>query len=224
MQNSARALVGLLIALNASSCQSTVRKAVYSAYEKIGTEKRDLLKSRVKKARDAQADSSEEFRDALTHLKELYGFEGGNLEKAYREVSGDYDSVKKSAEDVHLSIERMDQVAKDLFEEWEKEIKEISTPAYQTESRKQLRETRDRYAGMHSALVRSEKAMEQALTRLKDQVLFLKHNLNARAIDSLKGKGVTLQADIDRVLREVTASIEKADRFIQSMSDEQPKG
>lgn len=217
----------LLVAMilpGAFACQSTVRKAMYSAYETIGTEKRDLLKSRVKKARDAQEESSEEFKDALTHLKELYGFDGGNLEKAYNEVSDDYDSVKKSADDVRTSIERMDQVAKDLFDEWEKEIKQMTTPSYQTESRRQLRETRDRYSAMHSALARAEKTMQPALARLRDQVLFLKHNLNARAVDSLKKKGEGLQTDIDRVIREVNASIEKADRFIQEMSVEGPKG
>jgi methyl-accepting chemotaxis protein len=190
---------------------------MYSAYEKIGTEKRDLLKSRVKKARDAQAESSEEFKDALTQLKELYGYSGGNLEKAYDEVKGDYEDVSQSAEEVRKSIEKMDQVAEDLFDEWKKEAKEIKTAEYRAESRRQLEETRTQYEAMHTALRRSEKAMEPALAKLKDQVLYLKHNLNARAIGSLKGKGESLQADIDRVLKEVSTSIEKADGFIREM-------
>lgn len=200
-----------------SGCQSAARKVMYSAYEKLGTEKRDLLKKRVKNARDAQEDSSQEFKDALTQLKELYGYQGGDLEKAYDEVKGDYEDAAKSAEDVHASIEKMDQVANDLFEEWEKEIQEMQTAEYRSDSRKQLGETRAQYEGMHSALLRSEKAMQPALAKLKDQVLYLKHNLNARAIGSLKGKGAALQADIDRVLKEVSASIQKADGFIQGM-------
>jgi hypothetical protein len=214
-------LIGISLALTGlSSCQSAARKVMYSAYEKIGTEKRDLLKSRVEKARDAQADSSEEFKDALTHLTELYGFEGGNLEKAYKEVKGDYEDAEDSAREVHESIEKMDQVARDLFEEWENEIGQMETPSYQSESRRQLRETRDRYQGMHAALVRAEKTMKPALAKLKDQVLYLKHNLNARAINSLKGKGAAIQTDIDRVIQEVRASISKADQFIASMKEE----
>jgi hypothetical protein len=199
------------------SCQSTARKVMYSAYEKLGTEKRDLLKKRVKNARDAQEESSGEFKDALTRLKELYGYNGGNPEKAYDEIKGDYEDAQKSAEAVHSSIERMDQVARDLFVEWEGEIREMQTPEYRTDSRKQLGETHTQYEAMHTALLRSEKTMQPVLARLKDQVLYLKHNLNARAIGSLKGKGAALQADIDRVLKEVSASIQKADGFIQGM-------
>jgi ElaB/YqjD/DUF883 family membrane-anchored ribosome-binding protein len=111
----------------------------------------------------------------------------------------------------------MDQVAEDLFEEWRKEAQEIQTAEYRTESRRQLQETRTQYDAMHAALLRSEKAMAPALAKLKDQVLFLKHNLNARAIGSLKGKSESLQADIDRVVKEVSASIAKADGFIREM-------
>jgi ElaB/YqjD/DUF883 family membrane-anchored ribosome-binding protein len=132
-------------------------------------------------------------------------------------VKDDYEDASKSAEEVRSSIERMDQVAEDLFDEWKKEAGEIQTPEYRTESRRQLAETRTQYEAMYAALVRAEKAMGPPLAKLKDQVLYLKHNLNARAIGSLKGKGESLQADIDRVLREVATSIAKADGFIREM-------
>ena len=53
------------------------RSTYYKAWEKFGVYKRDLLKKNVEEARDDQKKATEQFKDALTRLKELYGFEGG---------------------------------------------------------------------------------------------------------------------------------------------------
>lgn len=54
-----------------------------------------------------------------------------------------------------------------------------------------------------------------------DQVLFLKHNLNARAIASLKGNVASIESDIAVLIREMEASIREANRFIDAMNVEQ---
>jgi hypothetical protein len=51
-------------------------------------------------------------------------------------------------------------------------------------------------------------------------VLFIKHNLNAQAIASLKGTEVEIGNDIDNLIKEMDASIKEADDFIAEM---QPK-
>src|SRR5438270_136363 len=62
------------------------RSVYYSTWEKLGKYKRDLLKENVQEARDDQKKATEQFKDALTRLKEMYGFEGGNLEKTYSKL------------------------------------------------------------------------------------------------------------------------------------------
>ncbi|MGZ4987030.1 MAG: DUF2959 family protein, partial [Limisphaerales bacterium] len=69
------------------------RNVMYSTYEKFGVYKRDLLTKRVTAARDEQKDAQQEFKDALTRLKEMTGFEGGKLEKEYRSLQSNYDSA-----------------------------------------------------------------------------------------------------------------------------------
>jgi hypothetical protein len=59
--------------------------------------------------------------------------------------------------------------------------------------------------------------MEPVLTRLHDQVLFLKHNLNAEAIASLKGETINIQAEISKLIDEMNRSIAEADRFINTL-------
>jgi hypothetical protein len=211
-----RAWVPILLVLAVwavGGCRSTY----YSAWEKVGVYKRDLLKKRVVAARDSQKDAGEQFKDALTRLKEMYGFEGGKLEKTYNGLQKDYDRSTAKAEEVRKRIKDMETVAGDLFAEWEKEIKQISTPSLQASSRKQLRETRDRYQTMHVALKSAEQSMTPVLTQFHDYVLYLKHNLNAQAIASLKGEATNIQSEISNLLVQMNASIAQADNFIKAL-------
>jgi DNA repair exonuclease SbcCD ATPase subunit len=193
------------------------RSAYYSAYEQFGVYKRDLLKKNVVAARDEQKEASEQFKDALTQLKELYGFSGGNLEKAYNGLQSEYDDCAAKAEDVHKRIREVETVANDLFSEWEKEIREISTPTLADSSRRQLQATRERYNSLHDALKDAERSMTPVLTQLHDQVLYLKHNLNAQAIASLKGEAMSIQTDISKLIAQMNAAIAKADEFVKTL-------
>jgi Protein of unknown function (DUF2959) len=193
------------------------RSAYYSAWEKFGVYKRDILKKRVEEARDDQKAASQQFKDALTRLKELYGFQGGDLEKTYNSLQKDYDRSVEKADAVHSRVKAVETVAGDLFAEWQKEIGEISSENLRQSSREKLRETRAKYDELHTSLKRAEQSMDPVLTQFHDQVLFLKHNLNAEAIGSLKGETASIQADIARLIEEMNASIAQADKFIKSL-------
>ncbi len=193
------------------------RSAYYSTMEKFGIYKRDLLKKRVVAARDEEKAAGEQFKDALTRIKELYGFQGGNLEKTYDALKSEYDRSSARAEAVHVRIKDMETVARDLFDEWQKEIGEISSANLRASSREKLDETRRRYDELHTALKRAEQSMDPVLTRLHDQVLYLKHNLNAEAIASLKGEATNIQADIAKLIEDMNTAISHADSFIQTL-------
>ena len=193
------------------------RSAYYAAWEKFGVEKRDLLKKRVVAARDEQQEAGQQFKDALTRLKEITGFDGGKLEKAYNELKIDYDDCNSKAEAVRKRIKEMETVAADLFAEWEKEITQISTASLQASSRHQLQATRDRYEGLHTALKNAERSMTPVLTQFRDYVLYLKHNLNAQAIASLKGEATNIQAEITKLIAQMNQSIAKADEFVKTL-------
>ena len=209
-----RVLAGLfLFTILLSGC----RGVYYSTWEKFGVHKRDLLKKKVEAARDEQKAAGEQFKDALTRLKELYGFQGGDLEKTYNALNRDYERSVERAESVHKRIKDVETVAEDLFSEWEKELKQITSDNLRNDSRDKLRETRRRYEELHTALKRAERSMDPVLTRFKDQVLYLKHNLNAAAIASLKGETTNIQAEITRLLEEMNRAIAQADSFISTL-------
>jgi hypothetical protein len=209
-----RVWIGLLVSvLLLAGCRS----AYYSAWEKFGVYKRDLLKKRVVAARNDEAAAGEQFKDALTRLNELYGFQGGNLEKTYSTLNSDYERSVERANTVHKRVKDVETVAEDLFAEWEKEITEISSEKLRAGSREKLGETRRRYDELHAALKRAEQSMDPVLTRFHDQVLYLKHNLNAEAIASLKGETSDIQAEISRLLDDMNAAIAQADKFINTL-------
>ena len=168
-------------------------------------------------ARDDQKEAGEQFKDALTRLKEMYGFDGGKLEKLYGTLQKDYERSAAKAESVRHRIRDVETVAGDLFAEWEKETSQISTPALQSASRTQLRETRARYDSLHTALRKAEQSMGPVLVKFRDHVLFLKHNLNAQAVASLKGEAANIQDEIARLIAEMKASIAQANEFIKGM-------
>ena len=65
-----------------------------------------------------------------------------------------------------------------------------------------------------TAMHRAEAKIEPVLTPLRDQVLFLKHNLNAQAIASLQSELGRVEGDVSALIREMEAAIREADAFI----------
>jgi len=203
------------IVVLSSGCQSVY----YATMEKFGVEKRDLLKKAVVSARDSQEEAATEFKDALTKLREMYAVNGGDLEKNYDKLKGEYEDAEQGATAVRKRIRDMDQVAGDLFAEWEKEIAEFTNPTYASNSRRQLNETRTKYQQLAASVKSAESSMEPVLKQLKEQVLYLKHNLNAAAIGSLRGEAASIQADITRLIDQMNGSIRQADEFIKTLPE-----
>lgn len=210
-----RVLLGFLAAMLiiGSGCRSVY----YSTYEKFGVHKRDLLKKQVVAARDEQEAASEQFKDALTRMKEMYAFDGGELEKAYTALQKDYNRSEARAKAVRERVGEVQTVANDLFREWEREIQDISSANLRSSSQRQLRDTRSRYEDLIAALKKAEETMDPVLTRFRDQVLFLKHNLNAAAVASLKGESISIQKEITQLLKEMNEAIARADSFISTL-------
>lgn len=193
------------------------RSAYYATYEQFGVYKRDLLKKRVVEARDDQKEAQVQFKDALTRLKEITGFDGVKLERAYDSLKNEYDDCVSQAETVRKRIRSVETVATDLFAEWEKEIGEIGTPSLREASQEQLATTRQRFDELHRALVSAEQSMTPVLSQFHDYVLYLKHNLNAQAIASLKGETTNIQNDIARLIEQMNHSIARADEFVKTL-------
>jgi hypothetical protein len=201
----------LLLALATTGCRSSY----YSMMETFGKQKRDLLRDALEDASRENQKATEQFKDALTQLKELTGFDGGDLEKKYNAFKNEYEGCLDRSKSVQSRIEKVDRVAQDLFAEWERELKEIKNTELRARSQTKLTETRTRYRQVHAALVRSEATLEPVVLQMKDYVLYLKHNLNARAVGSIKDEALEIEAEIGKLIAEMSRSIEETEGFLK---------
>jgi hypothetical protein len=188
--------------------------------EKMGYHKRDLMVSDVEKARDAQQEAKEQFKSALERFTTVLNVKGGELQDKYDTLNAEYEKSEAKAQAVRDRIASVEDVSAALFKEWEAELKEYSSASLRRNSQKKLTQTRTQYAQLIKAMKRAETKMDPVLTKFKDQVLFLKHNLNAQAIASLKSELVSVEGNIASLIKEMEASIKEADSFISSMEKE----
>ena len=209
--------IGWALAVLALLCGcSTV---YYGTMEKFGQEKRDILVKRVGKARDAQQETREVFRDALAQFGATVKFDGGNLQKQYDKMSAELARCEGRAEDVHARIGDVERVARDLFREWAAETKQYQNAQYRRDSEAKLRDTQRNCDRMLDAMRNAESKIEPVLSVFRDQVLYLKHNLNAKALASLQDESARIEMDVNALLKDLSTAIAEADRFIQTMVD-----
>lgn len=189
----------------------------YGTLEKFGIEKRDILVDRVGDARDAQQEAKQQFESSLEQFIAVTNFSGGDLEKQYRRLKAEFDDSEDKANKVHERITSLEQVSKDLFDEWRSELGQYTNQDLRRSSQRQLKDTQASYARLVKAMKSAEKKMGPVLAALHDRVLFLKHNLNARAIASLKSDRDVIKTDVAALIRDMNKSIAEADRFIKAM-------
>ncbi|MDO6468762.1 DUF2959 domain-containing protein [Neptunomonas phycophila] len=208
-----RILVVITALISLSGCQS----AYYAAMEKVGVHKRDILVDRVEEARDAQDDAQEQFADALAQYQAVIQFDGAELETLYNLFKDEYDDSAAAAQEVTDRINQVEQVAEALFDEWTDELSQYQNAALRAQSAQQLKSTQRRYNALLRTMRQAEKRMAPVLSALNDNVLYLKHNLNARAIGALKGEFAGLQQNIDRLISDMERAIQESDAFIRDM-------
>jgi hypothetical protein len=83
--------------------------------------------------------------------------------------------------------------------------------------KRKLRDTKKKYTQLIGAMKRAERKTDPVLAAFQDQVLYLKHNLNAQAIASLQSELASIETDVAKLIKEMEASIKEADLFISSM-------
>ncbi len=189
----------------------------YSAWEKVGVHKRDILVDRVEDARDAQSDAQEQFKDAFEEFSALINFDGGDLQSMYDRLSDEYEDSKESAEELSERIDKVESVAKALFSEWKTELDQYSNSSLRADSARKLKETQVKYSELIRTMRIAEKKVPPVLSVFNDNVLYLKHNLNARAIGTLKAEFSKIKSDIDVLIEEMNRSIKTSNDFIKTL-------
>ena len=209
-------MAAVILIILLSGCQA----AYYKAAEKVGYHKRDILASRVEKARDSQEEAKEQFSSALERFSAVLNFSGGDLEAKYKTLQKEHDRSESRAAEVRDRIVAVEDVAGALFDEWKEELGQYSNASLRKSSEAKLKKTRAHYEKMIGAMKKAESRIEPVLKTFNDQVLYLKHNLNAQAIASLQAELGNIESDVGKLIREMETSISEANAFMGTLSAE----
>ena len=211
----ARSSVLAFVALTLLACSNVY----YNAMERLGYEKRDILVTRVERSRDAQADAQETFRNALERYQSVVDTPDTDLRSKYEEVLAAYDDSEDAAANVRRRIADVEDVADDLFDEWENELDRYTNQDLRASSERQLQQTREQYQRLIERMRQTEERMEPVLRAFEDQMLYLRHNLNAQAIGALEGELARMRDDVDSLIDNMEASIAESESFIQRLRE-----
>lgn len=212
------ACCGLLLFLGFAlgGCQSAARDVYYDTMERFGRQKRHILNDRVAEGRESQRDAQEQFQTTYDRFKAVTGYSGGDLESVYGKLQKEYDRSEKRAAEVRTRIRSIEQVARDLFAEWSEELETIGSQKLRVSSQAKRDATERRYEELIATMRTAAARMDPVLAAFRDQVLFLKHNLNAAAIASLEDNAVSIERDVEVLIREIEVSIRQADAFLET--------
>ena len=66
---------------------------------------------------------------------------------------------------------------------------------------------------------KAEQKTEPVLAAFRDQVLFLKHNLNMQAVSSIQQESAIIEQDVAALIRDMETSIAEAEAFVKDLSN-----
>lgn len=206
----------VLLTLSLSAC-GVAQKAQYSALEKFGIHKRDVLVDRIEKTTQSQEQTKVQFQSAYEELASLVSVGDQGLEKKYKKMASAVSKSESKANELKDRIASVDRVANDLFEEWQQEITQYKSENLRTASQNNLATTKQRYATIYRKMQESSAKVDPVLRILQDNTLYLKHNLNARTVSGLSSEVLDIENKVRDLIAQMEASINESKTFINSL-------
>ena len=207
-----------LLMLMLGAC-GTAQKAQYSALEKVGIHKRDILVDRIEKTSETQEQTKQQFQSAYQHLAGLIKVDDQGLEKKYKNLAAAVKASEDKANELQQRVKSVDKVAQDLFTEWQQELDQYQSARLRQTSERNLQSTKLRYAGLYQKMQAAQQRVEPVLEVLQDNTLYLKHNLNARAVSSLSGEVLLIEGKVAQLIKQMELSIDESNSFVRAMQN-----
>lgn len=206
----------LCLSLSLSAC-GVAQKVQYSALEKVGVHKRDILVDRIEKTSETQEQTKEQFKSAYDELASLVTVDDQGLERKYKKMANAVKLSEEKADELADRIKSVNSVANALFAEWETELGQYQSERLRKTSANNLATTKTRYAAIYQKMQESHQRVEPVLKVLQDNTLYLKHNLNARAVSSISTEVTVIESKVRNLIAQMEASISESRSFVDNM-------
>ena len=180
-------------------------------------EPRDVLATRVELAKEGQEAAAQEFQTALEKFKQVTHFDGGDLEDKFNAMSAAYERSDAVASRITVRVDRVVAATNNLLQEWRDELDRYHDRSIRQRAEQQFDATRTQAEQLIALMRQSEAKTKPVLGAFRDQVLFVKHNLNTQAIMSLESEIGVIEQDVSALIDDMKSSIAEAERFLQQM-------
>ena len=213
-----RKIIFSLLLLTLTAC-GTTQKIKYSVLEGAGVHKRDILVDRIEKTSEVQEKTKEDFKDAYQELAELVDVDDQGLESKYKKLSNAVEASEDRTDELKARIAAVKDVADDLFKEWKDELDQYTSDNLRKVSEANLKTTQRRFAVIYQQMEASYVKVIPVLQVLQDNTLYLKHNLNARAISGISNEVLAVEDKVAELISQMEASISESQQFIDEMGE-----
>lgn len=187
------------------------------SYDTFYLEPRDVLIKRVEAASEAQQNTAQEFKTALETFKSVTNFDGGDLEKMFNKLNSAYNDSEQAANTVTQRVDNVVKASNKLLSQWRTELEQYHDINIKKRAETQFDATRKQADKLIAAMRDAESKTKPVLGAFKDQVLFIKHNLNMQAVSSLKQETKIIEQDVSNLIADMEASITEAESFINAI-------
>ncbi len=202
--------------LGAMGCNNSLG---YNLQEAMGTPKRQVMVSRVQDTRDSMKDTKKAFASALQQFGSVYKEGGSKLENKYVILKKEYENCNSKASELRRQIANVKSIGQVLFAEWQKELDQFTNEQMRKLSETKMQQTREKYVAMTTGMDRVSARMTPALNSMNDQLLNIKHSLNALITVSLEEELIQLRTHTDSLMAEIDSAVEHCNTFIGSMAE-----
>lgn len=208
--------IALVLILSSTGCNNSLG---YDIQEAMGTPKRQVLLSRVQDTRDSMKETKKVFASAMLQFGSVYKESGSKLENKYVILKKEYDACNSKASSLRSQIANVKSIGQVLFQEWQKELDQFTNEQMRKLSEVKMQQTREKYVAMTDSMDRVSARMSPVMSSMSDQLLNIKHSLNALIVVSLEEELIQLRGQMDNLMAEIDASIENCNSFIGSMAE-----
>ncbi|MEM9602179.1 MAG: DUF2959 family protein [Pseudomonadota bacterium] len=214
----ARASRVWVLAVMALSLVTGCATTYYSVWETLGYQKRDILKTRVERARDSQQQAFDRFEAVARASAPLASALDGTVDTAgqVQSLRVAYRNAARTASTVRAHIDQVDDVSQALFSEWEAELINTASSTQRSNDHQELAETRQAYNSLIGAMRGAEAGIAPVLSTVEDSM---------RGLDAVDGEltasqvsgFLSLQGDLERLTGDLQRSIDAATRFAERL-------
>lgn len=140
----------------------------------------------------------------------------GDAAPAFAEFLESAELSEQQGEVLAKSVEPMQRAADELFHRWTKDLENFGNTRMRTRSQSRLDETRTRYQSILGATQAAQIALDAYNNDLKDHALFLRHDLNATSVETIRGDVRLLNEQIQDLDKRFDATTAAARAYVES--------